>query len=578
VHVLEFDGAICRVRYLPRRTLFFIRHTHHYNGDLVDLFFMDSISNGCDQDAISDIPSTTIISHVMSDVSSLPQSVDLDSIPTKRYRIIDPHHLTAPNMIALARDMQESCDLNEALEKYRAALDLQEMHTPDSLSVATTRFDIGRVLFDLKYLDGALHNLKVALRIRQRDAPDSLVVADTMVYIGIVLSDKGDLNESLLSHQNGLLILDKVAPSSSSAIISRKTVGLLLNRMGNFDEASRYMNEALEICQKISPMSVDVAKLFCAIGSALDERGDIDGAQKYYNKAFQIAVVHIHKLDLSITFDCAATWSDLGEIMSKAGYIDQALGCYDCALSILKMKSPKGYKEAQLRLLIGTLFERKGDYKRALHEFKYALKIQKSKNSNWSVTCPTLIGLVQLQTKFGNYSEAISLYKLALHLTCLNSPDSIPTAFALNTAALYCIKYKADLTNMKNDDDTSIPCFLNSWRNEIGNVSYGIKRAITLWDRAISGLERKYPDQSHFILVTSYSNLGSCLFFEGLVDGAMVCCKKALVAYNRVKCLVSSYSFFDHIYIYIYKLLLLRCKAHNATSLLTNKNAIKLAD
>ena len=249
---------------------------------------------------------------------------------------------TSRNDIAhnnLARDLSDRAMLDEAIDHYRKALEIN----PDYVHVNN---NLGTVLARRGQIDEAIVHYRKALEVNPN-------YAYAHYNLGLALARRGQVDEAIAHFRRALEIL----PDDMDA---HYHLGLTLARRGQVDEAIAHFRKALDIMP-------DYAEAHYDLGIALANRGEVNEAVAQFRRALEVkpdyadahyrlgltlahrgeideAMAHFRKA-LEIKPDHAEAHCNLGNALAVCGKRDEAIEHYHQALGLASARHDRALAE-----------------------------------------------------------------------------------------------------------------------------------------------------------------------------------------------------------------------------------------
>ncbi len=234
-------------------------------------------------------------------------------------------------LYTLGKMLEDKGDLDAAIEEFRKALRLE----PD---YPVAHYGLGTALYSKGDLDGAIAEYRQAIRLK----PDW-----ALAYKGLgdSLDNKGDVGAATAAYREAI----RLDPDFYDAHIN---LGFELNKRGNLDGAEAQFKETL----RLNP---DYAHAHYNLGDVLEKKGDLASALKEYDAAVKLAP------------------HDSSE---ARGYKALYRAAYERLSGVLQ-KAAKGSSEVKTLMASGDRYSDRGEYDKAIHEYRGALKLDPSNSA-----------------------------------------------------------------------------------------------------------------------------------------------------------------------------------------------------
>ncbi len=312
-------------------------------------------------------------------------------------------------------------ELARAMDEARKALQLVELHAPDSLAHAGAFERLGAIEEQRSDPTRASEFYARAFAMRQRTAPDSVAVAASLDALGRVATDRTSA-EDLLGRS--LAIWERLAPESLGAARALSDMGALQFQEGDLLVAGALHQRAFAIRRKLDPGGLDLASSLHWLGNVAWRRGDLASADDFHRKALAIRQ--------SLSPDSPAVETSLNSLGNVAGTrkdLESAQRFHRQALAIGEKIAPQRV-EAILHNL-GEDARLQGDYAAAEAYLRRALAMNEKlpPGSSRSVAIAnTLVSLAAVARDRGDLAEAETIIRRALAIRETYEPDSLHLA------------------------------------------------------------------------------------------------------------------------------------------------------
>lgn len=344
----------------------------------------------------------------------------LAAAPDSRSRV------TVWNVIATLHELHD--EPREALAARRAALEIRAATWGESLELAESHHDLGRLATARGQWELAERHNRRALAIRQKLAPGSLAVAHSLNNLGIVLDELGELDEAAEAYRRAFEIQKRLADGTAALASILTNRGVVARRRGDLDQASRYHRQALEIRQKLAPGGGTVAGSFINLGAVALSRGDLDTAVHFLEQALEIL-----EGIAPVSYGCAMVLNNLGVAALEAGDLDAAAAFHARAAEVWRQLGPERSEVAQSFNNLGLIAARRGDVEEATDYYRRALGIWEATAPNGLELADSLENLGAMALARGDLGSAEERFAEALEIRDKLAPESAEVARALDS-------------------------------------------------------------------------------------------------------------------------------------------------
>jgi CHAT domain-containing protein/Flp pilus assembly protein TadD len=181
---------------------------------------------------------------------------------------------------------QQRGDLARAEAHFRRALAKAEKLDVSNLDdVAAIVGYLAECVLDQGYPENAEEYERRALAIREKMSPDSLAVALSFRNLGKIARIRGDLAAADNYYQQALTIGERLAPSSLETARFLIGLGYVARDRGDFATSEQYYKRALAIMEKQAPGSLNHAETLADLAQATLRQGQLDTATQLYRQA-----------------------------------------------------------------------------------------------------------------------------------------------------------------------------------------------------------------------------------------------------------------------------------------------------
>lgn len=253
----------------------------------------------------------------------------------------------------------------------------------DSASIALSHNNIGNFYYELGEYDEAYYFLSYAYKVLKQTArtrADSLTSTISLHNLGRVFKELGQY-EIALKHLQSSREMSKLIDDEEGEAYSLHEIGDVKLRMGEYDSALHYLNLSLTEGNQLLAgggyltLREDQAKTFSKIAKTYLDKKDYSKALAYYDSTLNLHNQADNKFGIAEV--------DLGKatVYQKQGKTDEAMSHTTKALALSKDIKARVLEISCYRLLT-TLWETKGDNKKALSYFKQFHALEDSLYSN----------------------------------------------------------------------------------------------------------------------------------------------------------------------------------------------------
>lgn len=273
-------------------------------------------------------------------------------------------------------------DYTNAL-KYESVGLQAAISSKDSVSIATSHNNIGNFYYELGEYDEAYYFLTYAYKVLKRSAKsekDSITANISLHNLGRVFKELGQYEISLkhlrASRNNSKLLNDKEGEP-----YSLDEIGDVKLRMEQYDSALHYLNLSVSEANKLLKdggtitLREDQSKTFSKIAKAYLGKKNYNNALAYYDSTFNLHNLAANKFGIAeVELGRAAVYEQQGKTEEAMLYTTKALA--------LAKEIKARVIEISCYKLLATLWETKGDDKKALGYFKQFHALDDSLYSN----------------------------------------------------------------------------------------------------------------------------------------------------------------------------------------------------
>lgn len=284
--------------------------------------------------------------------------------------------------------------LSDALEQYQRSLKIRQRLDSNSLSVAYSYNNVGKVLADQRKFDEAMECHRQCLEhlrrlnrqwfanlesVQPEDEPRYLdpnhsyavSYADTYNRMGNIYHAQGNLTEALAQHEKSLAIQQIYDPDGLTVANSYQHIGNVYYSRGEYEIALRYYQDNVSIRSRLDPNSLSTAAAYVSLGNAFQALYKLHDALEPYLKGIQIA-----KHGAPDSLFLASMYNNIGNVYSLKKKFVKALQYYKKALVIQEQLDPRGLSTSYSYINIGNVYNTKDKSEEALNHYNKAITIQ----------------------------------------------------------------------------------------------------------------------------------------------------------------------------------------------------------
>lgn len=273
-------------------------------------------------------------------------------------------------------------DYTNAL-KYESIGLQAAISSKDSVAIARSHNNIGNYYYELGEYDEAYYFLTFAFKVLKkasRTNADSVTANISLHNLGRVFKELGQF-EIALKHLRASRSISKAIRDKEGEPYSLEEIGDVKLRMGEYDSALYYLNlsvmEAKKLLQNNGSITLreDQSRIFSKIAKAYLGKKNYSNALAYYDSTFNLHALVANK------FGIAEAELGRATVYQQQGKTDEAMACTTKAFGIAKEIKARVIEVSCYKLLT-TLWEKKGDDKKALGYFKQFHALEDSLYSN----------------------------------------------------------------------------------------------------------------------------------------------------------------------------------------------------
>lgn len=253
----------------------------------------------------------------------------------------------------------------------------------DSVAIANSHNNIGNYYYELGEYDEAYYFLTYAFKILKRaakDENDSLTTTIALHNLGRVFKELGQY-EIALKHLKASREISKAINDREGEPYSLDEIGDVKLRTGEYDSALYYLNLSVAEANRLLTdggsitLREDQSKTFSKIAKAYLGKKDYNRALAYYDSTLNLHTQAANKFGIAeVELGRASVYQQQGKTEEALTYTTKALG--------LAKEIKARVIEISCYKLLATLWETKGDHKKALAYFKQFHALEDSLYSN----------------------------------------------------------------------------------------------------------------------------------------------------------------------------------------------------
>ena len=270
-----------------------------------------------------------------------------------------------------------------------------------------------------------------AVELRRKHAGESLGVAMSLSELGRIAMIRHDLDEAQAHFEECLVIRSRLAPGSLHMAAALHNLASVTMKRRDFPLAQEYQQQALSLFEKNVPDSFFVAAAYNNLGFIAHHHGDLGAFEDYLNKAFEI-----NKVLASNEMALAENLNNLGVAALQRSDFARAMELYQQALAIKQRLNAPAGKIAGSLLNLGVTAQRQGELAAAETFFGRALKMYEGHAPSSLGVASCLANLGNLAKLRGEVSTAESYFRRSLTIREKLAPggkSEISTLHALAT-------------------------------------------------------------------------------------------------------------------------------------------------
>jgi CHAT domain-containing protein len=218
----------------------------------------------------------------------------------------------------------------------RRMADIEERFEPETVNHGISLAALASALLYLGALEEAEPIERHALDIRERLMPESFQVADSLDRLGSIAMMRGDYIQAEAHYRRAVDIDERVAPDT--VMLARKLQSLAQITRLTYEpaQAEVHARRALALFEKAGATS-DIATCLTVLAGAAEDLGDDGRAEPLYRRALEITRAAGPESPL-----VSGIHQNLGELLSRAGRLDEAEALYRDALARAERGGDRG--------------------------------------------------------------------------------------------------------------------------------------------------------------------------------------------------------------------------------------------
>lgn len=309
------------------------------------------------------------------------------------------HRMVVPVLHNLGHLSYRKGCLREAIATYETALEhCKRISGKDTCTIGLTYNCLGVLYYHLSENENAraLGLLESSREILNRAiGEESVEVATTLNNIGRVLVQKGDFAGAVKYYLRALDIRQKrLGTDHLDYAATAFNAGQSLHQMGEYDQAVALYNQFLKVAMvKFNKQHRDIAVVLSGIAQIYQERKQYKAALELYEQSLEVgraALGHYHP-------EVAMLLNRLGNYYFETEDFDSALLTYEEGLCIEQRVLEKTHPNIIVTFSnIGEIYRQKGDYDRAIRLYTQAMKLQKIRHGEKSLEVAGALNVIGL--------------------------------------------------------------------------------------------------------------------------------------------------------------------------------------
>lgn len=302
-------------------------------------------------------------------------------------------------------------DIAQALESYRAALELWRAVSGEGLSFARGLRQFGNVAKDAEQFELAEESLQRSLAINQEMAPRSIRVADAFASLAYLVWYQGDTTTAHRYAESAAEIHFALGVEAEAARRAWSLLGGLLSQLGELELSLEYLERAAKINRKLSPESLEEARGLINLGLTAAYLGQVRRSNEYYLQALSL----LEKFDPDGR-DAGLCYYNMAGNAHWRGDADLAEDYTQRALQIFRQRVPDGLDEAAALNRLGSLAKLRGQLPEAKDYHQQALRILQAHQPRTRGTAEGLRALGLISQAQGHPDEAEDYFRRSLEI------------------------------------------------------------------------------------------------------------------------------------------------------------------
>jgi len=309
----------------------------------------------------------------------------------------------------------------EAAQAFRAAIELLEIHAPDSPGMAHAQVQLCRTNYR-----ACATEISRALEIYRGLEDESLELAGALTVEGTVWYFQGDLDAAEYSYRRALEIVGATAGGSPFEGELLGNLGLVAMKRGDFATARGLFERDMVIAEGIGPGTAQYSHSANYLGLLAKKTGRYELARLHYEKALRSS--RIMNPDGP---EVAGVLTNLGNVALREMDYLAARRYHEEALALRRHLDPMSADVAASLQNLGRAVRRMADFESAQRNFEQALELKLEIGPGTGWLANTLFELGEVAREEGRLDEATAHHLEALEIRRRVSPQDPPVAESL---------------------------------------------------------------------------------------------------------------------------------------------------
>ncbi|MBR5965948.1 MAG: CHAT domain-containing protein [Treponema sp.] len=256
-----------------------------------------------------------------------------------------------------------------------------------------------------------------------------------------IYSSEYQYDKSIAERKKIVDILEKKADQDKNIADVLRSIGLEYSAAGNYAESIEFHKKALELYKRLfGDYHIDTASEYNNLASEYSELDKFDEAEKCYERLLDI----IQKIDGANSVDVAVTLGNVGVLFNKKGDYAKAIEYWSAALTLLEKSAPNSSFVANCYESLATNYSCVGDYDKAtayslkaldLAEKSYGADNPETRHFYLSHAC-NIFEDARINANASELNKALAYYSKALAI-------SLKYKFYDDTFRITCQEYAA---------------------------------------------------------------------------------------------------------------------------------------